>query len=540
MSNTREFMVYGCPGGGKTTYVARQARRAAQKFGSSKVIICSLTKAAASEAAGRDTALSEQNIGTLHSFCYRAMGSPQMAESREHIASWNNENSSLQITPTTGDGDSGIDPMATGLMGGDRLLAKVNLRRARLTPFERWLPNEQKFYKRWCAWKNANDLVDFADLIDYGRQEMLFPPGRPRVIFIDEAQDLSAAELDLLQTWVSHTEQVIYVGDSDQSLYDWRGASPEVMRLSRFPEENVKKLNQSHRVPVKVREEAMRLIRLTERNELDYKPVEREGEVTVSSATYKTVVRVLGDVLRDTSQKTMILCTCGYMVNDVAKQLREAGIPFHNPYVKRWNPISTKGISMARRLAYYLKPSSYNPNPEFWTPMEVYRVIEKMAVRGTLNPKAKQQVEMWPPIMSADEIARRMREIINPLALEEFFDFNPDWWAERLATAAQKTVHFPLRILKAMGYEALIAEPSVILGTIHSVKGGEADTVIVFPDLSQKGAEQYSKHGFAYRDAILRMFYVAFTRSRNKLIIGSPVKIGKATGQYFAKEVYPR
>lgn len=58
--------------------------------------------------------------------------------------------------------------------------------------------------------------------------------------------------------------------------------------------------------------------------------------------------------------------------------------------------------------------------------------------------------------------------------------------------------------------------PKVIVGTIHSVKGGEADTVHVFPDLSSAAYMDQDP------DRIHRLFYVAVTRARDSVIIHDP------------------
>ena len=58
----------------------------------------------------------------------------------------------------------------------------------------------------------------------------------------------------------------------------------------------------------------------------------------------------------------------------------------------------------------------------------------------------------------------------------------------------------------------------MIVGTIHSVKGGEADVVYLFPDLSQAGAAQYERSG-APHDSVIRLFYVGATRARETLYI---------------------
>lgn len=61
--------------------------------------------------------------------------------------------------------------------------------------------------------------------------------------------------------------------------------------------------------------------------------------------------------------------------------------------------------------------------------------------------------------------------------------------------------------------------PRVIVGTIHSVKGGEADVVYVFPDLSAQGMRAWLSGDPAHHDSVIRQFYVAFTRARETLVL---------------------
>jgi superfamily I DNA/RNA helicase len=70
----------------------------------------------------------------------------------------------------------------------------------------------------------------------------------------------------------------------------------------------------------------------------------------------------------------------------------------------------------------------------------------------------------------------------------------------------------------------LLETPQVVVGTIHSVKGGQADVVYLFPDLSQAGAAHYA-HGGASRDSVILQFYVGATRARERLYI-----CGRASG----------
>ena len=79
-------------------------------------------------------------------------------------------------------------------------------------------------------------------------------------------------------------------------------------------------------------------------------------------------------------------------------------------------------------------------------------------------------------------------------------------------------MQFPTGVALAGGTAALEESPRVIVGTIHSVKGGQADVVFLFPDLSPAGDAAYQRHG-AQRDSVIRLFYVGMTRARHTLYV---------------------
>jgi superfamily I DNA/RNA helicase len=81
-----------------------------------------------------------------------------------------------------------------------------------------------------------------------------------------------------------------------------------------------------------------------------------------------------------------------------------------------------------------------------------------------------------------------------------------------------KRVQFPAEVTTKRGPRALLQTPQVMVGTIHSVKGGQADCVYRFPDLSQAGDAQYARVGHS-RDSVIRLFYMGATRAREALYI---------------------
>ena len=70
---TLEYRIYGPPGTGKTTWIARKAAEYADAFGPDQVSICSMTRSAVREVAGRDLPVPAENISTLHARCRRSL-----------------------------------------------------------------------------------------------------------------------------------------------------------------------------------------------------------------------------------------------------------------------------------------------------------------------------------------------------------------------------------------------------------------------------------------------------------------------------------
>lgn len=78
------------------------------------------------------------------------------------------------------------------------------------------------------------------DTIDFGDMEYLplllaeGPPLKrtPQYIFVDEAQDINAAQLLLLQRFADTPEppRFVFVGDSAQAIYGWRGAGVDALQ----------------------------------------------------------------------------------------------------------------------------------------------------------------------------------------------------------------------------------------------------------------------------------------------------------------------
>lgn len=82
------------------------------------------------------------------------------------------------------------------------------------------------FTEAYSIWKNANGYVDYNDMLQLAIQQESLDVD---VIFIDEAQDLSKLQWNLIEHWASRIPNIIIAGDDDQAIYEWAGACPQGM-----------------------------------------------------------------------------------------------------------------------------------------------------------------------------------------------------------------------------------------------------------------------------------------------------------------------
>ncbi len=111
--------------------------------------------------------------------------------------------------------------------------------------------------------------------------------------------------------------------------------------------------------------------------------------------------------------------------------------------------------------------------------------------------------------------------VLTEAAVDAGLSGDLDWFEENMTAAKKSSAKFPLSIARNRGAEQLAATPSVVAGTIHSVKGAEADVVYVFPDVSRAGIREWT--GSPEQQAsVYRLFYVAMTRARETLVVCAP------------------
>jgi superfamily I DNA/RNA helicase len=157
---------------------------------------------------------------------------------------------------TMRDGDRRYDVKA--------LLTRISLAKNAFVGPEAYVPNPAddydvqtaQVYPRYQEMMRACAAYDFDDLIvepvrlferdpEVGRRWA----ERFRFVMVDEFQDTNPAQLRMVRHLVTDHQNLVVVGDDDQSIYSWRGADPtNILRFAElFPGAKIVKLEQNYR-----------------------------------------------------------------------------------------------------------------------------------------------------------------------------------------------------------------------------------------------------------------------------------------------------
>jgi DNA helicase-2/ATP-dependent DNA helicase PcrA len=532
----KEFRIFGPPGTGKTTRLAtRSIPEAVKRYGPEGILVASFTRAAAKEIASRDIRLPENNVGTLHSLCYRSLGNPELTV--RHIKDWN-ERTPLYALRNTGAGsldEGGDEESASSNTVGDRLHSRSQIYRAKMIPPDKWPRLDViNFYKEWTAWKKESGLMDFTDLIENALRDRPKPPKDVKVMFLDEAQDFTPLQFALVRSWGFMTDWFVMVGDDDQCIYSFSGASPEAFLLPELEAKYKTVLEQSYRVPRAVHERALQVVgRLSTREEKEYMPRDAEGAVIDAGGDYKdpdeALERALEYAYKD-DKTVMFLSQCSYMLEATKAGLKSRGVPFHNPYRRKnggWNPLhfGGAGVSASEMLLSFLSDGAGGGH---WKVGDFIKWASALAVgdAGLVRKEGNKRLKAIKRAVEAEEISENdstlnlVPHILSPAAMEPALKRDVSWFRENLKKQKHKAIQYPLAVYENYGVDGLIKTPKITIGTVHSVKGGEADNVFLFPDVSFScWKEMDSQEG---QDAIHRVFYVGMTRTRENLHLMQP------------------
>jgi len=304
-------------------------------------------------------------------------------------------------------------------------------------------------------YKRVKEKLDFNDMINQLIDKEDLP--RFKVIFIDEAQDLSPLQWKLFDKLKEYADDIYLAGDDDQAIFAWAGAD-----VNRFINEPAKEtvLKYSKRISRAVQEQSM--VPLTniigQRKLKQYYPRDYEG----LSERINNL-----DQVDLTQGKWLIQTRTISRLNRMTKELRKRNLYYE----------TNKGKSFKVRI--YNASVNYNS---------------------------------WCRGIELEE--KEIKDIVEFTGLQqEQWDKNISWF-----DAFKETDYKEREYIKHLldNGENLDEEARIQVSTIHAAKGGEEDNIILCLDMGDKIKKAIKKSQDKH-DEEHRVWYVGSTRTRNNL-----------------------
>ena len=496
------FRIFGPPGTGKTTRLLNMVDDALQKGVAPKnIAFLAFTRKAANEAKeraakrfGLDPKKDLFYFRTLHSLALTCSDiRPEQVMQDENYRELSKEMGvQLNVART----NNFADDLPDMTKATDPILGLINLARMRKVPLRQQY-NETPIEIEWnivtyvdkclTSYKENMELFDFTDMLESFPKEGQYNCPNFDLCFVDEAQDLSPLQWDIAHILDERSNRMYCAGDDDQAIYRWAGADVDhFINL----EGGSETLYQSYRVPFEIHQLAERVVsRIKKRFLKEYKPKENaQGSIR----------RIFSIEEIDMSEGSwLIMAQAGYQLNPVAGELRSSGYLFNN----RGHRSISENLSDA---------------VNGWEQLRKGREINGAVARKIYN------------FMSTkDRVARGFKKLtaLEDTDLVSLISLTADHgllatedmvWHVAMDRLPENERAYIIAMLRRG--ERFNGEPRITVSTIHGAKGGEADNVVLFTDLSPASEEQMTINP----DDMHRVFYVGVTRAKENLFIVEP------------------
>lgn len=423
-------------------------------------------------------------------------------------------------------------------------------------------------YRAYDRKLRENRLIDFDDMLTLTYELLVQRPDHLRVwqekfrcILVDEVQDMNLLQYEVLRMLAAPQNRLFLVGDDDQSIYQFRGARPELMRrfASDYADAKLLYLEENYRCGSEV-------VRVS-KNLISHNKNRFEKRIAAArTVTGSVILQEYPSILKENQAITKMIrdrMEAGVRDSDIAvlfrtnrqsgyllEQLMEAGIPF---YAKERVPL-VYDHWIAKDVLCYLKLASGSRGRGLF--LQIMNRPLRYLSRDVLD-EPQVDLDSWEAVYDMQPwIARRIAQLaedlqvmshMGPFAAMNYVrkgigyeEFVTDFAREHGQSEQELLDVLDELQQSAVGFHSLeqwqahveeyrvrmqaeqknkdAERGGVRILTLHGAKGLEFDTVFL-PQLLE-GLLPYKK---AVVDADVeeerRLFYVGMTRAKEQLVI---------------------
>lgn len=416
-------------------------------------------------------------------------------------------------------------------------------------------------FEEYQNWLKEFSKLDFDDLLTEclwllrtNRECLSKWRAQFRYILVDEFQDISPMQYEVIRLLTAPENNLFIVGDDDQSIYGFRGASPDSMQrfLADFPEAKQILLDVNFRCHNAIVQAAGKVIAENENRipkEILSRHEEGEGLKICGAESEEKLREVVIDALKEEQKKgnlkeCAMICRTNLECGLWAQTLRESGIPFslkerpknrfahfviqdicaylalgqgdyarqhflrvmNRPvrYMKR-DSLPRERVEQAELIGYYKDTPAIQEKVK-----RLYRDIDHLSgKRVHLQIHYIRKVIGYETYLREKYGSEKAKEFIKKG--EEFEKFS-----ERFLSVSDMRNYM-------QEYAELVKEPvkerdGVQLMTIHASKGLEFQKVFL-PECNEGKIPSEQSKTQAQIEEERRMFYVAMTRAKESLFL---------------------
>jgi len=313
-----------------------------------------------------------------------------------------------------------------------------------------WIEKNYRELKKYYGIKDFTDLI-----VEFVKRGKSLPV---KVAIIDEAQDLTSLQWEMIEVAFKDCERMYIAGDDDQAIYEWSGA--DVYHFINL-KGNIKILEHSYRLPQNIMEFAKDISsKIKERVSKDFEPTKTEGHVIP--------INDIRDVKINSDESYLFLSRNNMF------------LPMFKDYLMQKSVV----------FKYQNKP-----------------VIDTEHIVA-INTYVRMQREKE---HSKKDLAILKKYLFPNIDLSRIKGIE---WYDALKISNDQMIYYRDLLRKHTD----ISKCNINVSTIHSVKGAEADNVILLLNVTRSVFMNIQQNP----DSEHRVFYVGATRAKNNLYILLP------------------